>query len=186
MIILFFCLVLSIRIIKNTKFYHLEKMDYIKGENVSDDINTIYFSDYWKEVYDSYEISYIEKQNILKSVYYVSTEVVPNYYKKLKDASNEEIENYFYKNKDVIYIDIGIDNCDDFNNFIRSIKENVNSEVSNLKYIQAAIYDVYEEDGKMFLKIYITYKNVDNEIVIKGAINQTVVDDTNLIVYTAT
>ena len=101
-----------------------------------------------------------------KSMYYVSTEVFPEYYQKLKNASEKNIRKFFEKNKSDILMDVGIDNSDSFFNLISYMQENFN--VRKLNFDKFRIDNTYAVAGDSeddwigtYTQLYITYEDCE-------------------------
>lgn len=78
--------------------------------------------------------SKIPSETIIKYYDNFANKIIPTYYKKCSQMSSDEINNYFKRNKQIIEIEIGITDFNEFSNFINTIKSLNNSELTLEKY----------------------------------------------------
>ena len=108
--------------------------------------------------------------DIGKSMYYVATEVLPKYYKDLKDSSDKEIEKYYDKESELIYIDLAIKNKTKFMNLIKKLQKlsgdtitwesyriDLDTITTGADYTKAVLYITYK--GNKEIPINITANN---------------------------
>lgn len=120
-------------------------------------------------------------KDIGKSMYYFTTEVIPKYYNELKGADENAILEYYAKNSEIIAIDTGIDNEEDFGNLIQMIQK-LNSE--NLT-LDSFIIDKNKTKAKSSYTetiLYITYKD-NEEIGFRIKIYNQIKKDASTLIY---
>lgn len=107
----------------------LNSLSY-KGDRISEDVITPaksykFFSKY------SGNISTVDAYN---SFYNMANNIIPNYYKKLKNFTKEQINEYFIKNKKDIVKDLGIDKLEDFTELVQGINELTGENIEFQEY----------------------------------------------------
>lgn len=97
-------------------------------------------------------------QNICKTYDNIVTKVIPKYYKKCKNMNDDELNKYYQKNKDIIYIELGIEEFNEFNGLINRI---INLQGTKLEYENCSLIadSIKEEDTGITVYISIKYKN---------------------------
>lgn len=144
----------------------------------NDEWNNEEFPDGMPKFYRSYEGN-LSAPNIGKSIYYVVTEVIPNYNQLFKDKNDDEIEKYYDDNVENIALTLGIDSKEDFKDFVKKILEiNVNefnieefyidgeSIKSVTAYSKADLHVKYYESDEIILK----FKVLKNKLTDKSSI----------------
>ena len=78
-------------------------------------------------------------QNIGKSFDYVVNVVIPKYAKEFRNFDENEINTYFKTNKDIIALEVGIKNNEDFNKLVSKIKTSIKKDEIEFEsfYIEA-------------------------------------------------
>ena len=157
-----------------------EKLDYINNDDEWDD-ETIY-PDYAAALGRSYEGDWTVK-SIGKSMYYVATEVFPEYYQDLKTASESEITQYYEENEENIYINLAIEKESVFIKLIEELQE-LSGDSITWESFRIDLDSIKVGSSYTKAVLYITYEN-NEEIAFNIKINNTVSTDCSTIVYTA-
>ena len=185
LIIIFILIVILVAVLlillnqsSSEKEEQLTMLEYINGDEWSDDI---VYPDYTSALGTAYSGD-LSIKSMGKSMYYVVTEVFPEYYEELKNASTTEISEYFEENKGTIYIDLAIENETAFVNLINNLQDLSGNSIT---------WESYRIDmdtiktGSNYTKavLYVTYKN-NEEIAFNIKVNNKVSSDCSTIVYT--
>lgn len=144
-----------------------EKLAYINSDEWNDET----YPNGMPKLFRTYK-GKLTAQNMGKSIYYFTTEVIPSYYSKLKEGTNDEISSYYQSNSGIIEIDTGINNKQDFQQLILSIQKLQANELildsfkidkDNIKssgnYTDAILYITYEESDEIGFNVRI-YNNL--------------------------
>ena len=109
-------------------------------------------------------------QIIAKTYNNFATVVIPKYYKKCKKLNNNGIKKYFNKNKDLIEIELGYTDCEEFKNFINTIKQ---LDGAKLELEDYYILDstIEQKQGKVNAYLVLKYKQ-NKEIAVNTQISQ--------------
>ena len=121
-------------------------------------------------------------QNLGKNVHYVVTELIPKYYKNLKDYSDKELKEYFEENRELILVNFGIKTERDFMNLMHEIfkVESSSFKLQNF-YIDEDSIRKNEKNTKAVL--YVKYEG-SNEISINiKALNDVKVEESSVQYY---
>ena len=157
----FILLILSTR--PTTADLATEKLDYINDSEQWND-ETVY-PDYSAAFGRAYQGD-LTIMDIGKSMYYVATEVLPKYYKDLKDASDKEIEKYYDKESESICINLAIKNKVKFVNLIKELQKlsgdtitwksyriDLDTITTGANYTKAVLYITYQENKEIPINI---------------------------------
>lgn len=98
-------------------------------------------------------------KTIGKSIDYVVNTVIPQYKNDLYGKNENEITKYYKKNKNAIIIDTGIDNLDDFKEFVNEINIKTKSEKLEFESFYIDENSIDTTDDKTTANFYISYKN---------------------------
>lgn len=120
-------------------------------------------------------------KDIGKSMYYFTTEVIPKYYNELKGADENAILEYYAKNSEIIAIDTGIDNEEDFDNLIQIIQK-LNSENLTLDSFTIDKDKTKAKSSYTETILYITYKD-NEEIGFRIKIYNQIKKDASTLIY---
>jgi hypothetical protein len=120
--------------------------------------------------------------SIGKSMYYVTTDFLPNQYEKLKDMSEEKLSKYYNKNSELIQVAIGIDKESKFIDLINGLKA-LNADTLELESYYIDVDLIKTANAYTTAKLYITYKGC-SEILLNVKINNKIDSDTSSIIYT--
>lgn len=147
------------------------KLNYI----YSDQWNEEKFPDGMPKFYRAYE-GKLTAENIGKSIYYIVNEVIPDYNNLFKDKSDDEIEKYYDENMGVVALLLGINNKNDFKNFVHKILEIDKTEIQleefyidgdsievKTSYSTANLHIKYSESEEIIIKIKVL-RNKSDEI----------------------
>lgn len=161
LVIIFILGIVIIYISKNDKtVLSKEKLDYIYSEEWNDEI----FPEGMPKFFREYDGN-LTAQNIGKSISHVTNEIIPQYNKLLKDKNEEQIKEYFNLNQDVIALDLGINEENEFIQFINEISK---IDLSNFELEKYYIDEetIYSNSTYATGDLYITYKECE-EISLK-------------------
>lgn len=119
--------------------------------------------------------------DIGKSMYYVVTDVLPTYYKDLKDASEEKIEKYYDKESESIYVDLAIKNKTKFVNLIKELQK-LSGDTITLESYRIDLDTI--KTGANYTKavLYITYKG-NEEIALDITANNVISSNCSSVEY---
>lgn len=153
-------------------------LEYIKN----DDWNEEAYPDGMPKLYRSYSGSLTAK-NMGKSIYYVTTKVIPKYYTELKSATEAEIAEYYNKYAKIINIDIGIGKQQDFVDLIKSI-QNLSADELKFESFRIDKEKISKKNSYTEAVLYITYQN-NEEIGFNVRIYNSIKQDVSTLTYTA-
>lgn len=157
----------------------LKKIDEINNlPDVQEDTHTI---DIYKliKVYDG-ELS---TKMINKTYENLATNIIPRYYKKCKDLEKNKIEKYYKNNKKTIKVELGIEDQEDFVNFITYLKNVINNE-ENLKLKSTRIVGESVKNRTKYTEVYIEINyEKDIKIVLNSHISKKKTKDITPITY---
>lgn len=122
-------------------------------------------------------------KDITKSMLYFSNSVIPRYYINLKNASDDEIRKYYEKNKELIYIDIGINELEDFIEIIKVIQK-FKTENLNLESYRIDIDTIRTQNANVFSTLYLKYEGND-EINFTTKVEYYKKEDHSTVIYKA-
>lgn len=105
----------------------------------------------------------LSTENICKSYNYLATEIIPKYYLKCKDLNSEEIRKIYEKNKDVIYIELGYQNYEEFLNLVTECKK---LKGKKLIFESYALNGLSIEENNDSFSIYLSIKYKDNDEIV--------------------
>lgn len=172
-LVLILIILLIISIFNNSNVINAKnRLDYI----YSDEWNDEKFPDGMPKFYRSYE-GKLTAENIGKSIYYVVNELIPNYNNTFNGKSDNEITQFYNENKEEIALLLGINDINDFKDFINKILEINSSEQTELEeffidgesiksiasYSTADLHIKYKENEEIIVKIKVL-RNKSNEI----------------------
>lgn len=120
-------------------------------------------------------------KDIGKSMYYVTTQVFPNYYIKFKDSSKETIEKYFDSNKNLIAMQLGIEKKAEFVDVINKLQK-LDVETLKLDTFYLNIKKIEIKDNYTNVDLHITYADC-KEIVFNMSVNKNKTYDKSPIIY---
>lgn len=120
-------------------------------------------------------------KDIGKSMYYFVTEVIPKYYNELKGADKNAILEYYAKNSEIIAIDTGIDNEEDFGSLIQVIQK-LNSESLTLDAFTVDKDNTKAKSSYTETILYITYED-NKEIGFRVKIYNQIKKDASTLIY---
>lgn len=157
-------LVLNMRYLSALK--HLNEI--LDPNTISSDIiipNGIFMvtNEYFGDI-ESYKV-------VLKSLDDIVNNIFPKYYSELKYYSEDDLKNYFEFNGEIILMEVGIDNFDDFNNICTTLRKceteqltlknyYIDTTTVNKKYNRVDAVMVIEYEGNQELRIMISLKNI--------------------------
>lgn len=145
-----------------------EKLKYINNDEQWEE-ETVY-PEYAAPLKRAYE-GELTIKDIGKSMYYVSTEVLPMYYKELKNASNKKIVKYYKKEKESISANLGISNQSQFVKLIEKLQTlngdtitwnsyriDENKIKTSSDYTKATLYITYSGNKEISFNIQVSNK----------------------------
>lgn len=157
-----------------------EKLAYINDSEQWED-ETVY-PDYSAAFGRAYQGD-LTIMDIGKSMYYVATEVLPDYYKDLKDATEEEIKEYYNKESESIYINLAIKKETEFVNLIKELQKLSGDTITWESYrIDLDTITIGASYTKAIL--YITYKG-NEEISFNVKANNVILPNCSTVEYSA-
>jgi len=162
-------IVINLSTKKSKELREISKINYMKSK----DAEYILPSNYY-ELLKKYN-GELSDDAIFGMMYRVVSEYVPS----LRKEVIQDTEAYYNLNKDYIYVTLGIDNFEDFNNFIKKVNsisttrpEFTSYEIKDYsplrkgKYIYAKVIATYNEKDKIEFEVYVyTEKKKDSTSV---------------------
>lgn len=168
-VIFILIIVLSILLRKPTSLkLAIQKLEYINSSNVEQWEEGTFYPDGSAALGRAYE-GKLSIMNIGKSMYYVSTDVLPRYYKKLKDASKDKIIKYYKREAETIYTELAIEKQDKFVELVQSLQKlkgdelkldsyriDLDSVKKGGSYTKAVLYIKYSKNEEIGLNVKIS------------------------------
>lgn len=164
---------------------------YVANNKIPDDLEFI--NGDVEDESDKYEYPYmaymlfieyegkLKPDDIVKSIFTVSNEVIPNYYKILKKSSDSEIINYYEQNQESIAETLGIEQ-EEFINIVKEIKK-LNMDELVFESYRIDSERIEEVSNAIETILYITYEN-SQEIGFNVKIYNDIQEDKSSVVYT--
>lgn len=174
LLILFFLLIFVKR--KNNRIEKIEeKLQYINNDEWNNEI----YPDGMPKLFRSYS-GELTAQNMGKSIYFFTMEIIPKYYAELKNANDKEILSYYNANVEIIARETGIEKKQNFQDLIVNVQKlnakelifssfriDKNSIQSSNQYTEATLYITYQENEEIgfSMKINASTKEKSNSII---------------------
>lgn len=172
-------------------FYVLKHSPYNEALKKIDEINNLPDTQEDTHTIDIYKVikvydGELSTKMINKTYENLATNVIPRYYKKCKDLEENKIEKYYKNNKKTIKVELGIEEQEEFVNFITYLKNAINNEEdlklestrivgesikNRTKYTEAYIEINYEKDIKIVLNSHISKKKTTDITPITYSVN---------------
>lgn len=161
----------------NTTSTSQKKLEYINGEEWQNEL----YPDGMPALFRSYS-GELTCQNIGKSFDYVVNTVIPKYVKDLKQCNEIQVTEYFENNKEIIGLEIGITDKEDFYKLIQKIQTSVKADNVEFEkfYIDSESIDKRSNITKADL--YVKYKDCD-ELVLNIRINGSKISNLSSVQY---
>jgi hypothetical protein len=121
-------------------------------------------------------------QNIGKSFDYVVNVVVPKYAKEFRNSDENEINTYFETNKDVIALEVGIKNNEDFNKLVSKIKASIKKDEIEFESFYVDADSIKQYSNITRTNLYIKYKECE-ELVLNVKINGNKISNSSAVEY---
>ncbi len=153
-----------------------KKLEYINGKEWNNEL----FPDEMPKFYRSYN-GKLTAQIMGKSIYYVATELIPEYYTKLKNLDDKLLNEFYNNNSDKIKIELGITTNNDFNEFIKELNK-LNNDNIEFESFMIDKETIQTRNGKTTAKLHIKYKNCE-ELIIEITPLTNISTDTSPIIY---
>ena len=178
--ILLVVLIIFLIFFQKKKFQSSEvRLEDIKNDKWNDEV---VYPDGMPKLFRNYS-GEMNAINIGKSMYYVTTIVIPKYYTSLKTATDTQVSEYYNQNLKEIMIDIGINDEQDFKKFIATI-QNLTTNKLTLNSFRIDKDKIDKKSSYTKTTLYITYEGND-EIGFNVKICNSVKKDTSSLIYTA-
>ena len=157
-----------------------EKLEYINNDEQWEE-ETVY-PEYAAPLKRAYK-GELTIKDMGKSMYYVSTEVLPMYYKELKNASNKKIVKYYKKESESISANLGISNQSQFVKLIEKL-QTLNGDKITWSSYRIDREKIKTSSDYTKATLYITYDG-NKEIALNIQVNNKKSYDISPILYTA-
>ncbi len=121
-------------------------------------------------------------QNIGKSFDYVVNVVIPKYAKEFRNFDENEINTYFKTNKDIIALEVGIKNNEDFNKLVSKIKTSIKKDEIEFESFYIEADSIKQRSNVTRTNLCIKYTNCD-ELVLNVKINGNKISNLSAVEY---
>ncbi len=177
-LIILIVFLIFLQIENNKKSKVEEKLEYINSDEWNDEV----YPRGMPQLFRMYK-GKLTAQTMGKSIYYFTTEFVPEYYKQLKDATKDKISSYYNANSEIIAKNTGIENEQDFQNLVVSI-QCLSSDTLTLDSFRIDKENIKVSNQCTETILYITYKE-NTEIGFNVRINNRMERNESSLLYTA-
>ena len=180
-LIILFLILISILVILYTNSY-TASLRNLKKINQTEQIEELngYTVDLYK-LFNTYK-GELSAEVISKTYNNLAVNIIPRYYKDCNNLDDAKLEKYYNKNKKVIKVELGIEDFQNFNTFIKYLSENITGsefEFSSTRVLGASI-----KKAKEYTEVYveINYKN-NSSIILNSKVYKKILEEMTSITY---